>query len=142
MTLLIVACVVNGATFRGSAVGRQCNWIVSAQAVSCDSIGTLSQGLGTRSAPAPPTCKPGFVWCEARAGDTVCVTPQTRDRTRNENQRALERRLETIGPYGPATCKPGFVWREAFDGDLVCVPPDRRDQARADNAAQGQRVVR
>ena len=102
----------------------------------------MSQGLGVKTAPALPPCKSGFVWREARAGDTVCVTPQTRDLTRNENRRALERRLETIGPYGPATCKSGFVWREAFDGDLVCVPPDRRDWARADNAAQGQRVVR
>lgn len=139
----IVACVVNGATFRGSAAGGQCNWILSAGAVNCGSgTGILSQGLGTTTTPAPPTCVSGFVWREARAGDTICVTPQTRDMTRDENQRALERRLGTIGPYGPATCKSGFVWREAFDGDLVCVPPERRDQAWADNAAQGQRVVR
>jgi hypothetical protein len=31
----IVGCVNNAATFRGSAAGGVCNWIVSAQAPGC-----------------------------------------------------------------------------------------------------------
>src|SRR5262249_2014866 len=70
----------------------------------------------------PDTCKNGFVWREARPGDNVCVTPQTRSQTAADNRMAAFRRSPNGGPYGPSTCKQGYVWREAFPGDLVCVP--------------------
>lgn len=89
----------------------------------------------------PDTCQVGYVWREARPTDHVCVTPETRQVTRDENSLAGSRREPAGGPYGPNTCKQGFVWREAFDGDVVCVSPDRRAQARADNnAAAGRRA--
>ncbi len=89
----------------------------------------------------PAGCKVGFVWRAARAGDLVCVTPQTRDETAQENQQAAARRDPHGGAYGPDTCLQGFVWRDAFTGDHVCVTPDSRDRAAADNAAAPSRVA-
>jgi len=89
----------------------------------------------------PDTCKQGYVWREAALGDHVCVTPATRQRTRNDNARAAVRR-DPNGPYGPNTCKQGFVWRNAFDGDAVCVTPQVREQTRIDNSLAAQRRVR
>src|ERR1700742_4320025 len=86
----------------------------------------------------PDTCVQGLVWRNARDGDTVCVRPQDRDRTAQENATAADR-VDPNGAYGPLSCKSGFVWREAFDGDTVCVTPDRRSQAKADNAAAASR---
>jgi hypothetical protein len=87
----------------------------------------------------PDTCLQGFVWREARSGDTVCVTPDVRSATASQNANAAQNREPNGGAYGPDTCKSGFVWREAFDGDTVCVTPDIRQQAKADNAAAASR---
>lgn len=87
----------------------------------------------------PDTCIAGFVWREAIPSDHVCVTPDVRDRTQQENGSAAERRDPT-GAYGSNSCKQGFVWREAFDGDAVCVTPDIRSATKADNAAAPSRV--
>ena len=73
----------------------------------------------------PDTCIQGLVWREARPGDTVCVRPEDRARTAQENATAADR-VDPNGAYGPQSCKQGFVWREAFDGDTVCVTPDTR----------------
>ncbi len=81
----------------------------------------------------PYTCKQGYVWREAVPGDFVCVTPQTREETANENALGPSRRQPGGGAYGPDTCKQGFVWRETRPSDHVCVPPQRREQAKADN---------
>jgi hypothetical protein len=88
----------------------------------------------------PDTCKQGYVWREAIPSDHVCVTPGTRQKTAEENSRAVSLR-DPKGVYGSNTCKQGYVWREAFDGDAVCVTPDRREQAWADNAAADSRVA-
>ena len=90
----------------------------------------------------PDTCIQGFVWRDARSGDSVCVTPATRDATAQQNANAAQNREPNGGAYGPATCKPGFVWREAFDGDVVCVTPAVRGQAANDNAAAESRYQR
>lgn len=84
------------------------------------------------------TCIQGFVWREARPGDSVCVAPPVRDRTLQENATAAER-WDPNGPYGPQSCQQGLVWREAFDGDTVCVTPEIRQDAWNDNAAAGSR---
>jgi hypothetical protein len=86
-------------------------------------------------------CLTGFVWRDARPGDKVCVTPDTRSRTAAENRAAASTRSPTGGAYGPNTCKSGFVWREAYAGDAVCVVPSSRQQAASDNAQGPQRVV-
>lgn len=85
----------------------------------------------------PDTCKQGFVWRDARPGDTVCVTPETRSQTARDNRLADSRRIP-----GEDTCRQGYVWREAFPGDLVCVRPETRAQAREDNRQAGPRRVR
>jgi hypothetical protein len=89
----------------------------------------------------PAGCKQGFVWRAARPSDLVCVTPQTRDETAQENQAAAARRDPKGGAYGQDTCLQGFVWRGAFEGDHVCVTPQSRDQASADNAAAASRIA-
>jgi hypothetical protein len=87
----------------------------------------------TANPPDPATCKQGYVWREADANDRVCVTPQIRTQTRNENAAAVSRREPNGGPYGPDTCKQGYVWREAIPNDRVCVTPQVRSQAAEDN---------
>jgi uncharacterized membrane protein len=88
---------------------------------------------GTSNPPDLASCKQGYVWREADANDRVCVTPQVRTQTRNENAAAASRREPNGGPYGPDTCKQGYVWREATPTDRVCVTPQVRSQAAEDN---------
>lgn len=107
----------------------------------------LSDGLSCSNLPAEgpraplpaDTCKNGFVWREAMAGDHVCVTPQTRQATQQDNQLGPSRRNPNGGPFGPDTCAAGFVWREITPSDHVCVSPDVRAQARADNEQAASR---
>lgn len=94
------------------------------------------------------TCKVGFVWRDAFAGDHVCVTPTDRSAALQANQLAASRRVSSGGHSGPMTCKPPFVWREAdrvgnaTGNDRVCVPePDRR-KAWAQNAARKSNMAR
>ncbi|MEE2690677.1 MAG: trypsin-like serine protease [Pseudomonadota bacterium] len=92
-------------------------------------------GVEDRTVYAPvvqPRCKSGFVWREARPGDYVCVTPESRARTANENAQAASRRNPN-GAYGPNTCVSGYVWREAYDGDVVCVTPEVRALVKEEN---------
>jgi hypothetical protein len=97
------------------------------------------QALVTVSSDMAVRCLQGFVWREATPDDKVCVPPDVRTRTRNENAQAASRRQPGGGPFGPDTCRQGFVWREAVPNDHVCVTPDIRTQARADNAQAGAR---
>ena len=87
---------------------------------------------------APGACHPGYVWRNAKNGDAVCVTPQTRDQTAYDNSQRKNRR-DPKGAYGPNSCKQGYVWRNAFNGDVVCVTPATRDQAADDNSQDFQR---
>ncbi len=80
------------------------------------------------------TCKQGFVWREAVAEDTICVTPAERTLARRQNAKAAQRRNPGGGAYGPDTCRNGYVWRDAEEGDHVCVTPAERDQAAQQNA--------
>ena len=86
----------------------------------------------------PDTCVQGFVWREARSGDTVCVTPGVRDAIAAQNANAGANR-DPSQAYGPESCSQGYVWREAFDGDTICVTPAVRSATLADNAAAGSR---
>ena len=86
----------------------------------------------------PNTCLNGYVWREAYAGDTVCVTPKTRERAAQDNAAAASRRDPNAGS-GALGCQDGYVWRTARASDLVCVTPNIRDQVRADNAAAASR---
>lgn len=78
-------------------------------------------------------CSQGFVWRDAKEGDGVCVTPQTRAQAKYDNSQAESRREPNGGPYGPDTCKQGYVWREAFENDHVCVTPQTRSLTASDN---------
>ncbi|MEZ5983442.1 MAG: trypsin-like serine protease [Parvularculaceae bacterium] len=80
----------------------------------------------------PRRCKSGYVWREAKPDDYVCVPPQSRARTAQENAQAASRR-DPDGAYGPNTCISGYVWREAFDGDVVCVTPEVRALVKEEN---------
>jgi len=94
---------------------------------------TASQDYG------PYTCLNGFVWREAVPKDYVCVTPDVRTQTKQDNALAPSRRSPNGGPFGPDTCLQGYVWREAVTNDHVCVPPATREQARSDNALAASR---
>jgi hypothetical protein len=76
------------------------------------------------------------VWRAARPGDAVCVSPQVRDATAQQNAAAAQ----NVQPNDGNVCKPGFVWRAAYPGDAVCVTPDVRGQAAADNASAADRT--
>jgi hypothetical protein len=88
----------------------------------------------TELAVATDRCKEGYVWREAYPGDHVCVTPQVRAQTVEDNNQADARREPGGGAYGPNTCRSGFVWRDARPGDYACVTPATRSQVAADNA--------
>lgn len=90
----------------------------------------MAAGAGDASTGA---CKPGYVWRLARPSDLVCVRPEVRTRTAQENAEAASR-VDPAGAYGPNTCVSGYVWRAAFDGDLVCVTPAVRDLVSQENA--------
>lgn len=86
----------------------------------------------------PDTCVQGFVWREARPGDTVCVTPDIRSTVAQQNANLGANKDPTAGS-GPESCSQGYVWREAFDGDTICVTPAFRQQMRDANAAAASR---
>jgi len=90
---------------------------------------------GTAEADGPPDiwCRAGFVWRQAVSWDQVCVVPQTRDQTWNDNALDGQRKLSN------GWCVSGFVWREAVVGDHVCVAPWTRAQAAYDNGADALR---
>jgi hypothetical protein len=115
----------------------------SAQEIKADKPSPPASTQPPAKPKAPQTddrCKPGFVWREARPGDHVCVTPQTREDVARQNRSAKQRWV--AGPYGPQTCIQGYVWREAFPGDKVCVTPAFREQTREDNRLALQRRIR
>lgn len=85
------------------------------------------------------TCLSDYVWRLASPTDHVCVLPDIRTQTADDNAMADSRRAGN-GPYGPDSCKEGFVWREAFSGDHVCVPLAARAQAANDNRAAQSRI--
>ena len=82
----------------------------------------------------PDTCVQGFVWREARGGDTVCVTPDIRDTVAQQNSTPAANKDPNAGS-GPQSCSQGYVWREAFDGDTICVTPGFRGQMLNANAS-------
>jgi hypothetical protein len=88
----------------------------------------------------PDTCVSGFVWREARSGDTVCVTPGMRATIAQQNSTPGANKDPNAGS-GPQSCSQGYVWREAFNGDTICVTPDFRAQVLADNGAAPSRVA-
>jgi hypothetical protein len=88
----------------------------------------------------PDTCAQGYVWREAIPSDHVCVTPDVRTRTQQENTAAPGLR-DPNGAYGSNSCKQGYAWRNAFNGDAVCVTPNIRDEVAAENAAASSHVA-
>lgn len=86
------------------------------------------------------TCKQGYVWREAFAGDHVCVLPETRAQAAADNHAAASR-IDANGAYGPQSCVKGYVWREAEPDDLVCVTPATRTQTAEDNAKAASRML-
>jgi hypothetical protein len=86
-------------------------------------------------------CAAGFVWRAARPEDLVCVTPEARARTAQENASAKDH-VDPAGAYGPNTCVSGYVWRNAFDGDVVCVTPQVRDLVLEENRLGPSRLAR
>jgi WD40 repeat protein len=106
----------------------------------------LDDPAAGKAAPREP-CIDGYVLREAFAGDTVCVTPRTRDLTLKANMERRARVDLKSQAFGPETCRQGFVWREAdryISGerftDKTCVSPAERALAAEDNAQRTQRA--
>jgi hypothetical protein len=91
--------------------------------------------------PDPATCIQGYVWREATPNDLVCVTPETRTQTAEDNSVAASRIDPVDRTYGPLTCVQGYVWRVTTPNDLVCVTPEVRSQAAADNSQASSRRI-
>lgn len=94
----------------------------------------VAGGGATGPSQGSDTCKQGFVWREAQISDHVCVSPQTRARTRAENYAGGR----TTVP-GSDVCKQGYVWREVVPTDHVCVTPQSRAAAADDNRQAAER---
>lgn len=99
-------------------------------------IDPISSQAGEKSS----GCTQGFVWRVAKPDDLVCVTPEARACTAEENQRAAARR-DPNGAYGPHSYVGGYVWREAFERDTVCVTPETRTLVREENRLAASRRV-
>lgn len=106
-------------------------------------LAALASGAEVAADPqpyGPDTCAQGYVWREAIPSDHVCVTPDVRTRTQQENATAPGLR-DPNGAYGSNSCKQGYVWRNAFNGDAVCVTPNIRDDVAAENAAASSHLA-
>jgi hypothetical protein len=107
-------------------------------------LAALTLGLVVAGQQAPATahanpCLQGFVYRDAYPNDEVCVTPNIRTETAQENADAGAHVQPGGGAYGANTCAAGYVFRDAYPGDQVCVTPAERDEAAADNAAANAR---
>ena len=99
-------------------------------------LAALTVGVPASALPyGPDTCVQGFVWREARGGDTVCVTPDIRSAVAQQNANPGAHKAGAGSP----NCASGFVWREAFDGDTICVTPGFRQQMFSANGAAASR---
>ena len=59
-------------------------------------------GTGQNLPYGPDTCKQGYVWRDARPGDHVCVTPQTRAETAQGERRRRSAARPNGDPNGGA----------------------------------------
>ncbi|GGW81153.1 hypothetical protein GCM10010350_77400 [Streptomyces galilaeus] len=113
--------------------GRHIRWLFSGSLALAVATATLTVAPTALAQFGPYTCATGLVWREAVNGDAVCVSPQWRSKTWEENRLGPSRVQPGGGPYGPDTCKQGFVWRETRPSDHVCVPPESRTVNRRAN---------
>lgn len=104
-------------------------------------IDFVSLAKPTLSQTPPNTCIQGYVWREAFPNDHVCVTPEVRSQTADDNSQAAARIDPVNQTYGPDTCIQGYVWREAIPSDHVCVTPGIRSQTADDNSQAASRVI-
>lgn len=114
---------------------------LATSAAACAALVAVTVMTPATADPLPyglDTCLSGFVWRNARDGDTVCVTPRVRDQVAQQNANPGSNR-DPLAGSGPQSCSQGYVWREAFDGDTICVTPAIRSATLADNAAAASR---
>ena len=105
-----------------------------------ENVGTTEEGLHAAPQAKRGTCKQGFVWREAVAGDKACVPSASRDQAKRDN--AAAKRRWVSGAYGPDTCIEGYVWREVTPKDHVCVTPGIQRQVFDDNRNSASRTVK
>lgn len=84
----------------------------------------------------PKTCKSGYVWRNAFAGDAACVAPSQRGQAAADNAAAAQR----VVP-GSAQCRSPYVWRVARASDLVCVTTATRARVADDNRLAYSRLA-
>ncbi len=72
-------------------------------------------------------CKKEFVWRQIDSYDYVCVTRESRDATKRQNDVDRQRRSQS------RNCIEGFVHRNAFSSDDICVDVEEQRQIQYDN---------
>ncbi|MGW1343049.1 Ig-like domain-containing protein [Kribbella sp. NPDC002412] len=82
-------------------------------------------------------CLTGYLFRRATPDDTVCVTPDERALTQQQNSAHIRGHLATTD----GTCVDGYVWREAVSGDHICVTPEERTAAQRLNELHSERVA-
>lgn len=83
------------------------------------------------------SCLSGYLFRRATPDDTVCVTPDERALTQQQNAAHIRAHLATA----TGTCVEGYVWREAVPGDRICVTPEERTTAQRLNELHSERVA-
>jgi len=132
---------IQGCNFAG--LGTDCTGWTEVDYQCCAGVAYLTGVLTTPSPVPSPTrnttgaCSQGYVWRQANPADHVCVTPQARQQTADDNAAAAARtdQAPIERGSGPRLCLTGFVWRMAYAEDYVCVTPQARSIAAAQNPA-------
>jgi hypothetical protein len=122
--------MLGAGSIHGGTVGRRALAALAALGAAA-SVATVAAPAEAALPYGPYTCKSGYVWRAAFAGDTACVTPNHRQDVANENAAAPWR---TTNTGNPRWCVSGFVWREASATDFVCAPVGSRDREYTNNA--------
>jgi hypothetical protein len=128
-------------TIGGNFMASKHSIMVASSAMAFAVFGGVASQVPAQADPlpyGPDTCIQGYVWREARPGDTVCVTPDLRATIAQQNSTPGANKDPNAGS-GPQSCSQGYVWREAFDGDTICVTPAFRQQMFDANAAASDR---
>ena len=115
---------------RGACLGWWSDWkeplVGTARGLSPLSVLSLPRNSSLpQLAYGPDTCKSGYVWREAIPNDHACVTPESREQARTDNEARDSHINHADHTYGWDACMPGYVWREIVPfGPCMCYPRD------------------
>src|SRR4051812_8659126 len=88
-------------TIGGTLMSSKHSILVASSAMAFAAFAGIAGQVPAQADPlpyGPDTCIQGFVWREARPGDTVCVTPDVRSTVAQQNSTPGANRTLTPGP--------------------------------------------